>query len=63
MRFIGPNGVTVLKKLGVWGDIMKRCSPTDLGLQGFVYHTGVGEHKVLWKVPIGHASLWIQPEG
>ncbi|KAI0361038.1 FAD/NAD-P-binding domain-containing protein [Trametes cingulata] len=49
---IGPNAIRVLKAIGVWDNIMKNCTPADLGLQGFVYRTGVGEHKAVYTYPV-----------
>ncbi|KAI0828968.1 FAD/NAD-P-binding domain-containing protein [Trametes gibbosa] len=49
---IGPNAIQILNKIGIWDDVMKRCSPADLGLQGFIYRTGVGEHKAVFEFPV-----------
>ncbi|KAH9858352.1 FAD/NAD-P-binding domain-containing protein [Lenzites betulinus] len=48
---LGPNAINVLKSIGIWDDVMGKCSPSDLGLQGFVNRNGIGEHKAFFEFP------------
>ncbi len=50
MLAIGPNAIRVLKQIGIWDAVMKKCTPADLGLQGFIYYNGIGEHKAAYEV-------------
>ncbi|KAI0639948.1 FAD/NAD-P-binding domain-containing protein [Trametes polyzona] len=42
---IGPNAVRVLRALGLLDDVLQKCNPGDLRPRGFIYWTGVGEHR------------------
>ncbi|KAI0780346.1 FAD/NAD-P-binding domain-containing protein [Trametes elegans] len=49
---IGVNAIRALEGLGVWDAIMQKCSASDLTSSGFIYRTGVGEHKELYTYPL-----------
>ncbi|EIW63979.1 FAD/NAD-P-binding domain-containing protein [Trametes versicolor FP-101664 SS1] len=49
---VGPNAIRVLKQIGIWDAVMKKCTSADLGLQGFVYYNGIGEHKSPYQYPV-----------
>lgn len=40
---------------------MKTCTPADLGLQAFIYRTGVGEHKAVYEVHVPFSLYQAKP--
>ncbi|KAI0673672.1 FAD/NAD-P-binding domain-containing protein [Trametes maxima] len=48
---IGANAIRALQAMGVWHHVRAKCSESDLQLQGFIFRSGMGDHREIYRYP------------